>query len=85
MDFIPIIKEIPVTAATAIDVSDYNEKGIAGVMFYVAVTVTISDGTNSIAVYLDAYNPLRITREMSTITSDTTTTMIRGGFDTPGY
>lgn len=85
MDFIPIIKEHTATATVAIDVSDYFNKGIAGVMFYAAVTVTISDGTNTIDVALDPYSPLRITPQMSTITSDTTTTMIQGSFDTPQY
>ena len=34
MDFIPIIKEVAVTAATSFDVSDYILKGKSGVMFY---------------------------------------------------
>lgn len=85
MDFIPIIKEVPVTLSVAVDTSDYNEKGISGVMFYAACTVTLSDGTNTIDIELTAYQPLRLPANCTSITSDTTTTMIRGQFDQPEY
>ena len=85
MDFVPIIKTITATATVAIDVSSYIEKGKAGVMFYDACTVTLSDGTNSIAVALSAYQPLRLPVECTSVTSDTTTTMIAGSFDNPAY
>ena len=83
MDFIPIIKEVTVTASTAIDTSDYYEKGISGVMFYVGVTLTLSDGTNTVDIDLGAYEPLRLPDNCTSITSDTSTTMIRGGYDRP--
>ena len=85
MDFIPIIKEITATASSAIDTSKYQDKGISGVMFYAAVTVTLSDGTNTIDIALDAYSPLRLPISCTSITSDTTTTMIRGAFDNPAF
>lgn len=85
MDFIPILKGQAVTATVAVDVSDYFEKGISGVMFYVATSVTLSDGTNSIVIALDAYQPLRLPPSCTSLTSSVTTTMIKGGFDNPQY
>ena len=85
MDFIPIIKEITATATVAIDTSSYQDKGISGVMFYGAVTLTLSDGTNTIDIALDAYSPIRLPLNCTSITSDTTTTMVRGAFDNPAY
>lgn len=85
MDFIPIIKEVTVTAATPFDVSDYIEKGKSGVMFYAETTLTLSDGTNTIDVLLGAYEPLRLPESCTTLTSSETTTMVCGAFDNPAY
>ena len=85
MDFIPIIKEVAVTAATSFDVSDYILKGKSGVMFYDITTVTLGDGTNTIDVLLGAYEPLRLPSSCTTLESSETTTMVCGSFDNPSY
>lgn len=83
MDFVPIIKEHSLTATVAVDVSDYIKKGISGVAFYGAVTLTLSDGTNTIDVDLTAYQPLRLPGNCTSITSSADTTMIVGQYDNP--
>ena len=85
MDFIPIIKEHSVTATVAVSVADDSKKSIAGVMFYDACTVTLSDGTNTVDIALEAYQPLRLPPGCTSIESDTTTTMVKGSFDNPKY
>lgn len=85
MDFIPIIREHTAIGAQAIDVTQDLNKGIAGVMFYAAVTLTLSDGTRTIDIALAAYQPLRLPHSCTSITSDTTTKMVKGSFDNPTY
>ena len=54
-------------------------------MFYAAVTLTLSDGTRTIDIALAAYQPLRLPHSCTSITSDTTTKMVKGSFDNPTY
>jgi len=83
VDFVPIIKEYTATATVAVSVDGLIEKGISGIAFYDACTVTLSDGTNTIDVALTAYQPLRLPFNCTSVTSDTTTTMITGQYVSP--
>ncbi|MGD2065750.1 MAG: hypothetical protein PVI43_01090 [Candidatus Bathyarchaeota archaeon] len=78
MDFVPVPKEIPVTAEAAIDITEQLKRDIVGAMFYDNITLTVTRGADSITLPLHAYEPTRFGRDWETITSDKNTTMVYG-------